>query len=331
VEVAGENDYRFVSVNEAFTKCTGLERAKIIGRNMDAWFPSESLPQLNAKMRVAVTTGRKVQWTQSVQCPRGARVAELAIMPVLDDSRRCVQIIGSAHDVTEIRRLTAAALRAAEEEQQRIGRDLHDGLGQEMTGIALYCGLLEDELKAKRLPEAASAAHLSQLINNVIVQVGHISRGLQPVPCSPDGLRTGLRRLAAQVSALRGKTGAFRSRKNVQIHDPRVALHLYRIAQEAVQNALRHGSPNTVSIRLSAKDGFIRLDVEDDGKGMAANWERTAGTGFHTMKFRAESLGGMVSLATPPSGGTLVRCVVPEPKSEPEKVIPDRDESRIPL
>jgi PAS domain S-box-containing protein len=328
VEVTEENEYRFVSMNDAFAKCTGLERAKVIGRKVDEWLPAGSVPQLMAKMRVAVTTRRKVEWTQSIQYPRGTHVAEFAITPILDESGKCAQLICCAHDVTEIRRLTAAALRAAEEEQQRIGRDLHDGLGQEMTGIALYCGLLEDELKAKKLPEAASATHLSELINGVVVQVGHISRGLQPVPDTPDGLRTGLRRLAAQVSALRGKTGVLRSRKNIQIHDSRVAVHLYRIAQEAVQNALRHGRAKTVSIRLGSRVGRLHLEVEDDGKGIAPNWESTAGIGFQTMKFRAESLGGTISVTPSPTGGTLVRCVVPDPSTDFSKSNAAPDGSR---
>jgi PAS domain S-box-containing protein len=328
IEVEAGESYVFSSVNDAFIGNTGVAPDQLVGKGVEEWLPPESISQARDNFRTAVATGRKVEWTQTIAYPFGTQIQEIVIMPILDGTGQCTQLIGSVHDVTERRSLAEAALRAAEEEQHRIGRDLHDGLGQELTSISLYSGLLEDELRTNHRPETATAAQLSKSINHVILQISQICRGLQPVPNTPDGLKTGLRRFAEQVSALKGRKCVFRCRGDVRVGDSTSATHLYRIAQEAVHNALRHAKPNSIIIRLSAGNGRIVLQVQDDGKGLASNWMKHAGVGFRTMKFRAESLGGVLEVAAPPEGGTLIRCVVPERQASTLAEHPHRKRKR---
>jgi signal transduction histidine kinase len=213
----------------------------------------------------------------------------------------------------QLKEAEAAVLRAIEEEQRRIGLDLHDGLGQELTAIGMLNNVVHNSLKAKRLPEAEAAARLGDLLRNATKQVRLISHGLQPVASEPGALQSSLRNLATQVAMSRGSKGEFYCSENVDVSAPEVANHLYRIAQEAVQNALRHGHPRQISVRLLREGQRIIVEVQDDGSGFMAQPESTGGIGLSTMRYRANAMHGSLEVKSPEGGGTLVRCSVPCP------------------
>jgi signal transduction histidine kinase len=198
-----------------------------------------------------------------------------------------------------------------ETEQRRIGRDLHDGLSQHLTATMLVARLLEEKLAARSIGEADEAGQVTRLIEDAIGQVQHLSRGLYPVELAGMGLAGALEQLAANTQRLSGIPCAWVCGAGGEPADEAVATHLYRIAQEAVGNALRHASPRSVTIRLEARGGTIALDVIDDGIGLSPSAMRSGGLGMRTMRERARAIGGVLEVVPLSPRGTRVTCAVP--------------------
>lgn len=246
------------------------------------------------------------------------RLISWSITTLFDSQSSAEFIIASGMDITESRRLEQEILEISDREQRRIGQDLHDGLGQEITAIALLNCLLQNSLKAKALPEAATAERLAKLIIHAGSEMRRISHGLQPVAPDPESLAASIRCLVADANLVNGTKCVFRCDKNVAVHNHGSANHLYRIAQEAMQNALRHGKPEKVIASLTRSDERVILEVQDDGYGIAQKPVKSHGIGLRTMKYRAEAMNGFFDLIRPPEGGTLVRCSIPDPQYTPQ-------------
>jgi signal transduction histidine kinase len=209
------------------------------------------------------------------------------------------------------RRLEREIVRIGETERQRIGADLHDGLGQLLTAIELYCtGLKEDASRTQ--PELASRLErMGGMLREAVAQTRLLARGLAPIGEDPDALRTGLAELAERTTAAGRIPCRFECPDPVPVRDGAVAGHLYRIAQEAVNNALKHAGAGEVTIRLSHAGGALRLQVADDGKGMSR--VRGRGIGLDIMRHRAGVIGAELDVASNRGGGTVVTCVLPTP------------------
>lgn len=231
-----------------------------------------------------------------------------------DGSGRLVGLLCSGRDITRRRRLERELLRISEREQRRIGMDLHDGLGQQITGIAMVNSVLLEKLRSRGLPEAQMAAELAALLQDAAMHLRRIARGLHPVVSDPEGLATALQRLVATGNPKAGEPVCrFECPAPVAVADELAATNLFRIAQEALQNALRHGKAKRVIVRLLRRDGQVVLEIQDDGGGMAPEAPDHDGLGLRSMRFRAETMSGVLEILRSPGGGTLVRCLVPEP------------------
>jgi signal transduction histidine kinase len=212
--------------------------------------------------------------------------------------------------MAERARLEREVLEISEREQRRIGHDLHDDLGQHLTGTALAGKVLGDRLAAQALPEAGAAARLVGLIEDAIELTGSLARGLSPVALEADGLMMACHELAVQTSERFHLDCQFACEPPVILDDPAAAAHLYRIAQEAASNAARHGHPGNIRIGLTCQNGRIILEIADDGIGLdaAAAQARQQGLGLRIMAHRASLLGASFDVSRVPAGGTLVRC-----------------------
>jgi signal transduction histidine kinase len=208
---------------------------------------------------------------------------------------------------------TRDALEHSEErEMQRIGSELHDTLGQELTGLALLSKELEERLLERRLPESSLAAKVTRSANETMGLMQSLVRGLCPVEAESGGLCAALERLAEDSGDRFRIRCDFRYRGPAWPPRPDVDLHLYRIAQEAVTNAVKHGKARTVLVSLSAEDGQCTLRVEDDGKGTAGGvFRKSGGSGVAIMQYRARSVGGRLALEPVSPSGTAVVCCVP--------------------
>lgn len=210
-------------------------------------------------------------------------------------------------DVAHRERLEKEVLEVAEREQRRIGQDLHDGLCQQLTGVSLLSRSLQQQLDGAA---AADAVRVTQLINDSIEQTRRVTRGLHPVPDEPMGLQIALTELAASVSSTARVPCRCDCPKPVPIPNQSAATNLYRIAQEAVQNALRHAAASGIVIGLVTDERTVTLTVRDDGRGIAEP-RPGQGLGLEIMRYRAESIGGAFSVARAPEGGTVVTCALP--------------------
>jgi PAS domain S-box-containing protein len=220
-------------------------------------------------------------------------------------------IHGVGFDITERKGLEEAILEISSREQRRIAQDLHDGLGQHLTGIAFMSKVLEEKLSDKSLPEAVEAAKIVKMVNQAIDNTRQLARGLHPVTAEPLGLMSALRRWASEVQDLFHIGCSFRYEKQIEIYDVNVATHLYRIAQEAVNNAIRHGKSRNIIIRLSGKNGAGVLSIQDDGEGFPKQPANPPGVGLSIMNYRADMVGGSLKVQPNQDRGVTVACMFP--------------------
>ena len=206
-------------------------------------------------------------------------------------------------------RLEREVLAAGERERQSIGADLHDGLGQLLTAVGLMCTALKEDTAATQPAVSKSLGHMSGMLREAVAQTRYLARGLVPVGGEPDALQTGLVELAARTNGLGKVRCQLDCRTTVTLGDPLVAGHLYRIAQEAVNNALKHARASRITIRLEQKDGRLLLEVKDDGIGLPA--ARSGGVGLGLMQHRASVIGAKLHIASKPKGGVTITCQLP--------------------
>jgi signal transduction histidine kinase len=209
----------------------------------------------------------------------------------------------------EARSLQKELLEITDTEQRRIGHDLHDGLGQHLTGIAFMSKLLEQRLASKAVAETEDARKIAGLVNKAIGWTRDLARGLAPVDLDrEEGLDWALRQLTEATSELYGAHCQFESVGTEPFRNPPVAIHLYRIAQEALNNAIKHGHPKGVVVRLTRRGGEIRISVEDDGIGFDPVSIRSGGMGLRIMRYRAKMISGKLEVRRREGGGTVVSC-----------------------
>ena len=213
-------------------------------------------------------------------------------------------------DVTERLELEKEILHAGEREQRRIAQDLHDGLGQILAGTAYLTSALQKKLAAKSLPEAQESGRILEVINEAIAQTRSLARGLHPVEPEPNGLMAALESLAARTKKMFQVRCRFTCPKPVLILDNALATHLFRIAQEAVTNAIKHGKPGRIGIGLAGTPGGIRLAIKDNGAGLPARPQKKPGMGLRIMRYRAGMIGGSVAIQKAAGGGTAIVCTV---------------------
>ena len=218
-------------------------------------------------------------------------------------------------DVMEERRkLEDEVLRISGHEKARIGRDLHDSLGQKLTGAMYLFGAYRQRAGAADAAAETDAAQITSTLKDAVSQVRRIARGLAPVALTEDGLSDALRRLAEESSALFQKDVEFYAEREGLPQDAGTAEHLYLIAQEAVNNAAKHGNGSRIVMSLDYDDHGGILAIEDNGRGFEADRkpDREGGNGLRIMRHRAEVFGGDLSVGPGPTGGVRVCCRFPK-------------------
>jgi PAS domain S-box-containing protein len=215
-------------------------------------------------------------------------------------------------DVTERRGLEREILEIAGREQLRIGSDLHDGLGQDLTGVALMLRSVVAQLRKENSTARTDVEDIISLVNGAIESTRAMARGLAPVGADRGGLIAGLQSMAVRGMERYGVRAHFNtSLKEPLTLDDGAATHLYRIAQEAFTNAIRHGRVTQVTIELATADGTLTLSVQDNGRGFDERNASSNGMGMKLMRYRAQMLGGDVAIANNKGGGVIVRCTCP--------------------
>ena len=220
----------------------------------------------------------------------------------------------AARDVTDQRRLEKEIVEISDREKDRLGRDLHDGLCQNLAGIAALSTTLSRQLTSLNAPASAAAAEIAQLLNQAVAQARDLARGLNPVELDGIGLIGALDTLTRNIGSLFRKSCIFCCNQPTVSFPPEVQTHLYRIAQEAVQNAVKHGRAGRIAVTLRIGNGQGTLAIRDNGVGISA--DSGYGNGMHTMNYRARLIGASLWVQRH-RRGTRVVCVFGLP-SDPE-------------
>ncbi len=214
----------------------------------------------------------------------------------------------------ERRELEDEVLRIGGHEKARIGRDLHDSLGQKLTGAMYLFGAYRQRVAPADDAEDADAAQIASTLKEAVSQVRRIARGLAPVALTEEGLPDALRRLAEESAALFQKDIEFYAEREGRPRDTGTAEHVYLIAQEAVNNAVRHSGGTRIVLTLDYDERGGQLTVEDNGRGFSTDRppDRDGGNGLRIMRHRAEVFGGELTVAPGAQGGIRVSCRFPK-------------------
>ncbi|MEO6473791.1 MAG: ATP-binding protein [Luteolibacter sp.] len=307
-----------IGFNPAAEKVFGINP---IGRNADQWvkhLESTRLDGFNldgsgANVLRLATSGRLSgdrEFSMRSANEDEPRILRVTAQPLLGKFGTQAGVVVVIANLTARRTMEMRIAEATEREQRRIGQDLHDGVCQHLVSVAFAAGGLQGHLESLSLEsEARDAGKIATLINDAITEVRDLAHGLYPAGLE-DGIEVALQTLA---NSTRERTGILCSAKVDDVLpalDPMTTVHLYRIAQECISNACRHGIPDAIGISLQIHDQTLKLIVTDNGKGMEIS-SPPRGIGLNLMRYRANMMGGNLEIDTSPNRGTTVTCTLP--------------------
>jgi PAS domain S-box-containing protein len=215
-------------------------------------------------------------------------------------------------DITERLQLEQRIQQISNSERHRIGRDLHDDLGQRLTGIAFLSKSLAQKLAQKSLAEASDANTLLTFVNEAILKTNILARGLCPMDTGAENFVSGLTMLASKTEMIYGISCNCSVESTIRIHDNNQAVQLYYISKEAIHNAIKHGMAKNIKISLTSREGLISLTIRDDGVGFQKKLSSNEGLGLDTMSYRAGMMNAWLSINGDSSRGTVVKCTFKE-------------------
>jgi two-component system CheB/CheR fusion protein len=308
------------SMNPAAIKIFGYEQSELLGKNVKALMPSPYQEQHDGYLANYRQTGN----AQIIGIGRevvGRRKdgstfpMDLSVSEVKLANRRL--FTGFVRDITERKRLEKEILETSDREQRRIGQDLHDGLCQQLAGIELMSEVLAQKLTSKSNAEAARVGEIGAHVRDAISHTRLLARGLSPVTLESEGLMAALHELATNTKKIFNVDCVLECDPPVPLDDQTVATQLFRIAQEAVSNAIRHGKATRIIIQLKEQHGKITVTVSDNGSGFPKIIPKQKGMGLRIMQSRAGMIGGTLVLESRESGAkvtcTVSRAATPKP------------------
>jgi PAS domain S-box-containing protein len=311
--VHDRNTLKILMINDAAVRQYGWSRKEILSMSVAALIAPDEVHAPSYADESAATVRAEPFETRHVT--RDGSVLEVEVWTRAIDFMGYPAELVFAVDVTERRAFGRALIDAIAGEQRRIGQEMHDGLGQELTGLALSVRALANRAVRERDAIAEDLDQLASLATSCIRDARLIVQGLSPLT-DADGSLEGALEALARRSSLSGTAVRFRVQHLAPLNlDLKVRNHLYRIAQEAVQNALKHSAAKAVEIELCVRAGSVRLAISDDGRGLPAQESRGTGLGMRTMRFRSGAIGGRLSLGQRTDGGYEVACEAPQARA----------------
>ena len=230
--------------------------------------------------------------------------------PLRDAAGRAAGGVIVFTDISARKKLERQIAEASDREQRRLGEDLHDGLCQHLVSTAFAARRLASKLGERSLPEAEDAVEIAELLGASISQARDVARGLCLVPLEAGGLASALEELATQVRSQHRIACRFEEGATIPDLEETLATNLFRIAQEAVNNAIKHGKASQINLALSADPQQILLAIEDNGAGFQPKLAPGRGMGLHIMNYRARMVGAAFNMEPRAGGGTTVTCSV---------------------
>jgi PAS domain S-box-containing protein len=331
--VEPEGQVRFVSVNAAFLRVTGLSPEEVVGKTVSDVIPEPSLTIALGKYRKAVEEKTIVEWEETSDYPAGRLTGEVSIAPVFDNTGTCTHLVGSVHDITEVKRaqgvetqlglnlaasrdeiraLAASLMRAQEDERRRVSRELHDHICHQLGSLAREIS----NLATDPLPSRNMRVKLEEIRARVVKtsqETQHIAHQMHTAVLDDLGLVASLKDLCSTFSEQYPDIASDFEESGLPVSIPsEAALCLYRVAQESLQNIAKHSRAKRVWVRLDFRTGAVALTIQDDGAGFDAKAIKGhGGLGLISMEERAHSVKGKLTITSQPGHGTTITLAIP--------------------
>lgn len=304
---------RIVTFNRAATATFGYSAEEAIGQNVRLLMPPSERERHDAYLaRYGKTHERHIIGKTRTLSACRKDGAVFPIQLTVSEVNDLNLFVGCIRDMTAARALQQEVLNIAMLEQRRIGQELHDGTQQELTGLGLLAQNLNEKLSQQGAKaDAELAGRIASGIAETNLQVRHLAHGLIPVPIDAESLAAALSELAQSTEQSYGLRCRFECPAPVKVADAGTATHLYRIAQEALGNAVKHAKADTLLMRLAHANEELQLVVADNGIGIDPNKRPREGLGLRLMEYRCSVVGGRFSVESGEGGGTVVMCAIP--------------------
>jgi PAS domain S-box-containing protein len=311
---------RIIFANQKFCSMLGYKERELTGKTIFEITHSDDIAESRRLFRRIVTKAEPYQLEKRYQSKDGSTLwVSVSASPLRDAEGKTQSAVAVIVDISDrkkaqailedrARGLEGEILAISDREQRRLGQDLHDSLCQHLTAIAFMARSVAMRLKKHRVIEVEHIEKIAELINDGVTEARTIARGLHPVEMEPPGLVTALAALVKQPHW--PVPCRLEADEEISVQDSTVALHLYRIAREAVINANKYARAREIIVRMRRSGKGIELSVIDDGVGISANSPLGSGMGFHIMQYRARSMGGRLEIKAIKPHGTCVTCYV---------------------
>lgn len=305
---------RIVRVNPYMEEISGYRLEDVQGKDWFSTFlPKRHREQMRRGFLRAIRKKQRRGEVASIVLKDGReREIEWYDKRIEDIGGNLIGILAIGQDITDRRKLEKEISEISTREQQRIGQELHDGLGQELTGLGYLAETLFCDLQNRAAAEAETANKLACGIEHALDQARTIAKGLVPVEIDAEGLISALKQLASNTEHRCGVRCQFICNQPAPIEDTATATQLFRIVQEAINNAAKHARAKHLSVELKTDDGMVTFRVRDDGVGIPDDLDQATGMGLRIMHHRAGVIGATLSIAPAHGGGTMVTCALPQ-------------------
>jgi PAS domain S-box-containing protein len=314
---------RVTSWNQGAEMVFGYTRKEMLGKNIAVLIPPDRKNE-EPEILEKIGRGKSVDHYETRRRRKDGKLIDISvtISPIRDDGGNVIGASKVARDITERKRLEREILEISEREQRRIGHDLHDGLCQHLAGIELMSQVLEQKLARRSKAAAARAGDIAKNVRDAIGHTRLLARGLSPVTLESEGLMSALQELALSTEKIFRVACRFDCDPPVLVSDFPAATHLFRLAQEAVSNAIKHGQAKRILIRLKEERGQMMLSVIDNGSGFPTQPPKSKGMGLRIMRSRVGMIGGTLAIERNAAGGASVTVRAPNATARQKIKIP---------
>lgn len=300
---------RMTVVNRMMLEITGMKREDLLGKRISEIWQDDTTLDVEAQAASVMRTGHAVSAQERHWIGADGNVRWFNVMHApLRDQGKITGLVCAIQEVTDRKALEQEILEISNREQRRLGSDLHDGLGQELTGLSLLLKGLEVQLSREAPQYSSQVTKISDLLARAIQSTRSLARGLAPVNLERGGLPEALKHLAARCTDIYNLKCTFTMQgQKLPDLEEGAATHVYRVAQEATTNAARYARAKSISIELRTIGRKLQLSVADDGIGLSAGLARGhPGMGLKIMEYRARMLGGNIAFEEPGQGTRVV-------------------------